>query len=154
MKTIIALSIALAAQVAFAGRTVQHQHKCPGIFRDLNICANYEGFPENVSIASAGETPFTVVLYTFDSAYSASGERQYVDVDGTLSAELMMAHSSNEHMSMPVTLKKVGVGKYQVNGAYFTMPGQWGLLLNLERPGYPLMKQTGLYVYIYPDDVN
>jgi hypothetical protein len=139
--------VALSSSMAFAARTVTHQHHCPGYFKGLDLCVNYD-FPAEVAFGKP--VPFSIEIYTADSAYST--ERQDQDVEGKLSASLVMEHSGGGHMSMPVTLVKTATGRYNVEGASFAMPGMWGIEINLERAGQPLIKQANLYVYIYPEN--
>lgn len=151
MKSVfLILCLSFLSLSVHAGRTVRHQHKCPGIFRGMDVCVNYI-FPEQVSIGST--IPFEVQFYTWDSAYSEKGERVFVDMDaiGKISGELMMAHSNGEHMGMPISFRKISVGRYMVEGASFVMPGQWGMTIDLQVPNYSLIKRTALYMYLYPD---
>lgn len=144
------LSLFLISFASYAGRIVKHQHKCPGIFRGMDICLNYV-MADNVTIGDS--LPFIVEFYTWESSQAGQGNRVFVDIEaeGDLAAELMMAHSSGEHMSMPVQLQKLETGRYLVNGATVVMHGQWGLTIDLIRPGY-LIKRSNLYFYVYPDN--
>lgn len=148
-KILLLLVCSLVSFSAYAGRTVTHQHKCPGIFRGLDICVNYV-FPDYVKVGTG--VPFEVHFYTWDSAYSG-GMRDFVEMDevGTFTSELMMAHTDGTHMGMPLKFTKIGKGRYVVENAFFSMSGQWGLDIDLQLPNYSLLKRASLYVYIYPE---
>lgn len=149
MKFFIAVALLFTSQMALAGKTVRHQHKCPALYRDIDICVNYE-FPEFVPTNTEAATPFKVVMYTWES--SQSGEREYVDVDGEIKAELFLNDNAGHFISsIPVKLEKVGTGTYLVHDAYFLAPGMWGITVDLKLPGSRLAKRANLYAYIYPD---
>lgn len=150
MRNVLFLGLLVMSSFSFAGRVVKHQHRCPAVFVDMNVCLNYE-MPDEINLSSEDETTFVLDLYSWDSAYSGKGERELVDVEGELSAELMMSHSDGSHMAMPLTLEKIGVGKYLVHKAHFVMSGTWGIGLTLKRPDQPALKRAELFLYIYPD---
>jgi hypothetical protein len=151
-RLVIMLAIAIVSNV-WAGRVLKHQNRCPGRFKEMNVCLNYK-MPDEVQNWTNKETPITIEVYTMESAYKADGNKEYVDLKGSIQPELMMAHGHDNHMTIPITLNRVGVGHYEVQGAKLAMPGMYGITLDLFVPERPLGKRAELFFYIYPDQEN
>ncbi len=153
MKKLVMMTVFVAISSAWAGRVLKHQNRCPGRFKEMSVCLNYV-MPDDVKNWTNKETPITIEVYTMESAYRSDGKKEYVDLKGTIQPELMMAHGHDNHMTIPITLHRVDVGRYEVEGAKLSMPGMYGITLDLFVPERPLGKRAELFFYIYPDQEN
>ncbi|MCM2279132.1 MAG: hypothetical protein NDJ89_13735 [Oligoflexia bacterium] len=146
MRHFIPALVLLFSASALAGGTVTHKSPCPGYYRSLDACMDYD-FPAEVAIGES-EVPFGLEFYTPESA--STGEREYLEIEGELSATLIFMYSESKQFEFPVKLLRVAPGKYEVRGATFIKPGMWSLRVDIARPG-ELIKRSNLFVYIYPD---
>lgn len=155
MKNVLVIFLFIFVSIyAEAGRTVRHQHKCPGFFKGMDLCINYV-FPESIRINDTDSIDFEVNFYTPKSAYNGSEEKEYIemtpygDIQGTL---MLMTHSHDgNYLYIPVKVRKLNTGRYMVEGARFTKSGQWTLILDLYK-NQKHINTGNLYMYIYPDE--